>query len=180
VTGTREIARQLANGVVWAVVIAGVLLALLLAAPLALGDHPHTDLSGSMEPVIAPGDVVMDEQIAPAEAKVGEIVTFRDPEDQTKLLTHRVVSIRRVGSRLAFVTQGDANNTQEHWRVPVDGQIARVIYTVPWVGHIAVLARTRLGWLLLVGIPLLLIAAEEMVRIWRPRPGEGGATDGVG
>jgi len=182
VTGSRSIARQIADGVVWAIVIAGALLALAIAGPLALGDHPHTDLSGSMEPAISPGDVVIDEEIRPSEAHVGDIVTFRDPEDESKLLTHRVVSIRRSGSHLWFVTQGDANNTQEHWRVAAGGQIGRVIYTVPWVGHIAVLTRTELGWSLLVGIPLLLIAVEELLRIWRPRPRPGGGdpVDGVG
>ncbi len=181
-TGSRSIPRRIANAIGWAVVVAGALLALVIAGPLALGDHPHTDLSGSMEPVISPGDVVVNEQIKPTEAKVGDIVTFRDPEDQSKLLTHRVVSVRRIGPQLRFVTQGDANNTQEHWNVPAEGEIAREMYIVPWVGHVAVLARTKLGWLLLVGIPLLLSAGEEMLRIWRPRPrpDEGGAPDGIG
>ena len=179
---SRSIPRQIANGVVWAIVVAGALLALLLAGPLALGDHPHTDLSGSMEPVISPGDVVMDENIAPWEAKVGDIVTFRDPQEESKLLTHRVVSIRDRGSHLQFVTQGDANNTQEHWNVSATGQIGRVMYIVPWVGHVAVFARTKGGWLLLVGVPLLLILAEELLRIWRPRrvAEEGGVHGGAG
>lgn len=179
--GTRSIARRLVNVLVWALVIAGAALALLIAGPLALGDHPHTDLSGSMEPVIAPGDVVIDQQIRPSEAKVGDIVTFRDPQDQKKLLTHRVVKITRHDSRMFFVTKGDANNTREHWEVPAGGQIGRVWYTVPWVGHVAVFARSRLGWILLVGIPLLLIAGEELLRIWRPRrrPDEGGPVGGV-
>jgi signal peptidase I len=182
VTGSPSIPRRIANWIGWAVLVAGALLALLLAGPIALGDHPHTDLSGSMEPVISPGDVVMDEQIAPWEAKVGDIVTFRDPEEESKLLTHRVVKIHDEGSTLRFVTQGDANNTQEHWQVPATGQIGRVMYTVPWVGHVAVFARTRLGWMLMIGIPLLLIAAEEMFRIWRPRTGsgEGKAAGGTG
>jgi len=181
VTGSRPIARRVANGIGWAIVVAGALLALVIAGPLVVGDHPHTDLSGSMEPTIAPGDVVIDEQIAPWEAKVGDIVTFRDPQDQSKLLTHRVVSTRDGGSRIWFVTQGDANNTREHWRVPATGEIGRVVYTVPWVGHLAVLTRTKLGWGLLIGVPLLLILIEELVRIWRPRPrpGEGGATRGT-
>ena len=180
-TGSRSIARQVANGFGWAIVVAGALLALLIAGPLAFGDHPHTDLSGSMEPAISPGDVVIDEQIAPTEARLGDVVTFRDPEDQGKLLTHRVVGVRRAGSHLWFVTRGDANNTRERWRVPADGEIGRVIYTVPWVGHIAALTRTPLGWALIVGVPLLLLAAEELVRIWRPRPRrEGEAVGGSG
>lgn len=181
-TGSPSIRRRVANGLGWAIVVAGALLALVIAGPLVVGDHPHTDLSGSMEPVISPGDVVIDEQIKPWEAHVGDIVTFRDPQNQSKLLTHRVVSIRRVDSRMWFVTKGDADNTEEHWRVPASGQIGRVVYTVPWVGHVAVFARTKLGWALLVGIPLLLLAAEELKRIWRPRsrPGEGGAAGDVG
>ena len=182
-TGSQSIPRQITTGVVWAITVTGALLALLIAGPLALGDHPQTDLTGSMEPTISPGDVVIDEQISPAEAQVGDIVTFRDPEQQSKLLTHRVVSVRRVkDGRLAFVTQGDANNTQEHWRVRTDGQIGRVMYTVPWVGNIAVFARTKPGMGLLIGVPLILILVEELLRIWRPRtrPEDRGSVGDVG
>src|SRR5215471_14354020 len=142
------IPRQVARGAGWAVLAAGVALALAIAGPLAFGDRPHTVLTGSMEPAISPGDVVIDEQIAPAAARVGDVVTFRDPEDQSRYLTHRVVSVRRQGSHFWFATQGDANNTREHWRVAAGGEIGRVLYTVPWVGHAAVLARTPLGWVL--------------------------------
>jgi signal peptidase len=181
VTGSHSTARRLANGIGWAVVVAGAILALLIAGPLAIGDTPHTDLSGSMEPAISPGDVVINEGIEPWEAQVGDIVTFRDPEDGAKLLTHRVVSTKDAGSHIWFVTQGDANNTREHWRVDATGEIGRLVYTVPWVGHLAVFARSKTGWLLLVGVPLLLVLIEEMVRIWRPRtrPGEGGSTRGA-
>ena len=184
-TASQSIPRQIAKGVVWAVMVTGVLLALLVAGPLALGDHPATDLTGSMEPTISPGDVVIDEQIAPTEAEVGDIITFRDPEQQSKMLTHRVVSVKPLrGGRYAFVTQGDANNTQEHWRLPTDGQIGRVLYTVPWIGNIAVFGRTKPGMGLLIGVPLLLILAEELVRIWRPRQkprhGEEGSAGDVG
>lgn len=173
--------RRFANLLGWAVVVTGAALALAVAGPLALGDHPHTDLTGSMEPAISPGDVVINEEITPSEARVGDVVTFRDPADQAKELTHRVVSVRRAGSHLWFVTKGDANNTRERWRVPADGRIGRLVYTVPWVGHVAVLTRTPFGWLLLVGVPLLLLAAAELVRIWRPRPRpDGGAVGGAG
>ena len=177
---SRSIWRRLAGLAGWAVLAAGVALALAIAGPLAFGDRPHTDLSGSMEPAISPGDVVIDEQIPPTAARVGDVVTFRDPEDQGKLLTHRVVKVRRAGSHFWFVTKGDANNTRERWRVAAGGEIGRVLYTVPWVGHVAVLARTPLGWALLVAVPLLLLAAEELVRIWRPRPRPRGEGDAIG
>ena len=65
------------------------------------------------------------------------------------MLTHRVVGMRRAGGHYWFITKGDANNTPEHWRVAVGGEIGRVVYTVPWVGHVAVLTRSPLGWALL-------------------------------
>jgi signal peptidase len=181
VTGSHSIARRVANGFGWAIVVAGALLALLIAGPLVIGDHPHTDLSGSMEPTISPGDVVINEGIEPWEAQVGDIVTFHDPQDQSKLLTHRVVSTKDTRSHICFVPHGDANNPTEHWRVGATGEIGRLVYTVPWVGHLAVITRTKLGWGLLVGIPLLLILIEELARIWRPRPqpSEGGSTHGA-
>ena len=122
----------------WAVVVAAAALILAVALPLAFGDRPHTVLTGSMEPTISPGDVVIDARISPLDARVGDVVTFRDPEDQSKLITHRVKRIRRSGSHLWFVTQGDANNTTEHWRIAANGELGRVVYTIPWIGHVAV------------------------------------------
>ena len=162
------IARQVARGLGWAALAAALLLALAIALPLAFGARPHTVLTGSMEPAIAAGDVVIDEQVSPTSARVGDVVTFRDPEDQSRLITHRVRSIRREGSHLWFVTQGDANNTVEHWRIAAGGELGRVAYTVPWVGHVAVLSHTPLGLALFLAVPLLLLGLDELARIWRP------------
>jgi signal peptidase len=151
-----------------AVVTATAALALAIFGPLAFGDRPYTVLTGSMEPTISAGDVVVDERISPLEAQVGDVVTFRDPEDQNRQLTHRVKSIRRQGTHLWFVTQGDANNTVEHWRISADGSLGRVLYTVPWVGHVAVLTKTPLGLALLAIVPVLLLALDELLKIWRP------------
>ena len=171
VAGAPSIPRQVAHGLGWAALAAAVLLTLAIALPLAFGARPHTVLTGSMEPTIAPGDVVIDERISPTEAQVGDVVTFRDPEDQSRLITHRVRSIRRQGSHLWFRTQGDANNTTEHWRISADGELGRVAYTVPWVGHVAVITHTPLGLLGLLIVPLLLLGLDELVRIWRPPAG---------
>jgi signal peptidase len=160
--------RQVARGLGWASLAIAALLTAAIALPLAFGARPHTVLTGSMEPTIAAGDVVIDERISPTAAEVGDVVTFRDPEDQSRLITHRVRSIRRAGSHLWFVTQGDANNTTERWRIGDDGELGRVAYTVPWVGHAAVLTHTRLGLGLLLIVPLLLLGLDELARIWRP------------
>lgn len=142
-------------------------LALAIALPLAFGARPYTVLTGSMEPAISAGDVVVDERISPLSAEVGDVVTFRDPEDQSRQITHRVVRIRPAGSHLWFVTRGDANNTAERWRIAADGQLGRVLYTIPLIGYAAVLTQTPLGLALLVIVPVLLLALDELLRIWR-------------
>ena len=142
---------------------------LLTLIGLALGQRPFTVLTGSMEPAIHAGDVVVVERINPLDARVGTIVTFRDPEGSGRLITHRVRSLRSRGNVVEFHTKGDANNVIERWTVPRDGEIGRVRVRVPAVGHALVLLGGRSARLLLLVLPLLLLAGLEVARIWRPR-----------
>lgn len=165
----RSIPSQLLSGVGWAVLLAAVALALSIAVPLAFGARPFTVLTGSMEPAIAAGDVVVEERISPLDAGPGDVVTFQDPEDEDRLITHRVQTVHRDGGTLLFVTQGDANNASERWTISPDGDLGRVLYVIPSIGHAAVLTHTPAGLLLLLFVPLLLWAIDELIRIWRPR-----------
>jgi signal peptidase I len=152
----------------WAAGALGVAIALAIVLPFAFGGRPYTVLSGSMQPAIAPGDVVISTRIDPADARPGDVVTFRDPQDPDRLITHRVRSSRPDGSRMRFVTKGDANNTTEEWRVAASGHVSRVSYRVPAVGRLALAAQSRGGLIALVLVPLLLLGGHEIARIWRP------------
>jgi signal peptidase len=153
-------------GWVLAGLVAGLVAALLV--PFAFGARPYTVLSGSMEPAIAAGDLVVAQRVSPPDVRLGDVVTFEDPERGNRLTTHRVGGIWRDGGKLEFVTKGDANNATERWRVASDGDLGRVAYRIPWVGNVTVLARRPLGFALLVAAPLLLLAINELARIWRP------------
>jgi signal peptidase I len=170
--------RTLRLGAIW--IALGIVLAILLAvaAPFAIGDRTMVVESGSMTPAIETGDAVVVEPISPLDAMVGDIVTFQDPDGSGRLISHRARSIRRAGDKLAFITQGDANTGQEHWSVPVDGQIGKVLYRVPKIGFAVVWAGTPFGHIGLLAIPALLLTISLLVRIWRPRP-EGEASDAL-
>lgn len=137
-------------------------------APRAFGYQSLTVMSGSMEPAIGTGDVVLDETIAPLEARVGDVVTFSDPDDPTRLITHRVRDIRATPEGVAFVTKGDANDTTEGWTVPAEGTIGAVRYRIPWAGYLLVWLRTPWVRFVVLVIPAILLGAVEIVRIWRP------------
>jgi len=168
----RPLVVRVGAGLLWA--IGGLLLGLCLAitVPYLVGFRSLTVMSGSMVPTLRVGDVVVVEQISPTSARIGDVVTFRDPTDPTRLLTHRVRKIEIADGVVRFVTKGDANTSVEAWKVPAGGTIGRVVYHVPWIGYALFWIRGRLGRLLLLVIPALALGAYELWRIWRPVPEE--------
>lgn len=143
--------------------------ATLLAAaalPNAIGMRSFTVMSGSMEPAIHTGDVVVDRRIAPLDARPGDVITFSDPSGRRRLITHRVRSIHARGSLVEVVTKGDANNTIERWTVPASGRIGRVELRVWKLGYPLVYMHSRYGLIALVALPAFLLCAIELRKIW--------------
>jgi signal peptidase len=156
-------------------VATGLLFGLLAATtlPLAFDAHPMTVMSGSMHPAIATGDAVVVHPIRPVDARVGEVITFRDPRrhgSHSRLITHRVRGIRRDGAMVRVVTRGDANNTSENWSVHANGEIGRVVYRIPRAGYVSRAAATPAGRVLLVMLPALMLGIWALVRVWAPAP----------
>ncbi len=164
-------ARAVTAGVLWTV--GGVLFGICMAVtiPFFFGIKSLTVLSGSMEPTIHVGDIVVVRQIPAVEARIGDIVTFRDPTDRNKLITHRVRSITISNGSVRFETKGDANTSIEQWKIPRDGTIGLVMYRVPRLGYVLFYVHGAIGRLLLVVVPALLLGAYEIWRIWRPAAG---------
>jgi signal peptidase I len=164
-------ARALLSGagtvLLWALAGVGSALALTLLLPLAFHGRPLTVMSGSMEPTIHTGDVVISLQIAPLDARPGDIVSFNDPNRGGVLVTHRVRSMRRKGNKVDFVTKGDANNAVERWTVATDKRIGRTVVRLPRLGKAMVFARTRNGLLVLVLVPVALLGILEIASIWK-------------
>jgi signal peptidase I len=161
--------RRLRTLVLW--VGLGLLFGTLFAAvaPQLLGFRSFTVRSGSMTPAIETGDVVVTKPISPLAARVGDVVTFVDPEGTGKLFSHRVQSVRAAGDEVAFVTRGDANTSTERWRVPANGSIGRVAYRIPKIGYALSWIDNGPARLALIAIPALLLLWGALFRIWRPQ-----------
>lgn len=176
--GLRALVRRSALFAGWTA--AGLALALLLAlgGSFLAGYRSMTVMSGSMEPAIATGDVVVNRPMAPLEARVGDVITFRDPGDASRFITHRVRHIRARDGKVTFVTKGDANTATERWTVPVDGEIGRVDYRLPRLGFALFWTSGRYAKLALITLPALLLGAITLGRIWglRRRDLSGGLT----
>jgi len=165
--------RRLRMFVLW--IGLGLLFGTLFAAvaPQLGGYRSFTVRSGSMTPAIETGDVVVTRSISPLSARVGDVVTFVDPEGTGKLFSHRVQAVRALGDEVAFVTRGDANTSTEHWRVPAGGSIGRVAYRIPKIGYALSWVDSAPARLALIAIPALLLLWAALVRIWRPQSEAG-------
>ena len=154
--------------VCWLAIGAAGGLLVVTAVPLAFEMRAYTVLSGSMEPTLDTADVVLVAPIAAHEARLGDIVTFKDPKGSGRLITHRVRGISLSGREAAFVTRGDANVESERWTVPQNGQIGKVRYRLPNLGYLAFAVGIPIVRLLLVTIPVLALGCWLLLRIWRP------------
>jgi signal peptidase I len=141
----------------------------LIVAPSLFGGRSLTVLSGSMEPALGVGDVIVNSRVAPAEVRVGDIVTFSDPEGTGKLITHRVRQVRISGGTAHLVTKGDNTNAVERWDMPAGGSLGRVELRVPLLGFLVFWLHGPFASIGLIVVPALLLAGYELWRIWRPQ-----------
>ncbi|WP_440990693.1 signal peptidase I [Haloarchaeobius baliensis] len=148
--------------------------------PGAVGaDHSFVVLSGSMEPEIAPGDVVVvDERSTDAIAE-GDVITFVRGESG-KPVTHRVVGVEERGETTVFTTKGDANEDVDAQPVPAGNVIGEVTVTIPYIGHVIQFAQRPVGFVLLVLLPLGLLGLSEVWTVVRDQGGDGDTEGGTG
>lgn len=147
------------------VVIGAVAFALLFVGTRVdlLGYEVKVVKSGSMEPAVNVGGIVI---VAPhATYGVGDIITFGSDTKNRIPVTHRIVEVVPTGMTTAYRTKGDANEEADGQLVRAREVIGKVVFDLPYVGYAIDFARTPLGFLLLVGIPALVIVIDEIANI---------------
>ena len=147
------------------VTLVALLLLLALAVIFAprMGWRIDTVLSGSMSPTLETGGAVVTQPVAPETIGLDDIITYYSPTDG-KLITHRVVGIQE--GPLYFHTKGDANEDADPYLVPTQNVVGKVRFHIPLLGYVANFIRSPLGFILLLGVPGLIIIGMEMRKIW--------------
>jgi signal peptidase I len=149
--------------------LAVIALLLLTIGPLVLPYKTLTVYSGSMEPTIHTGSVIVDLPIAARDVKIGDIITFQKPSDATQLITHRVVQVESGPGGISFITKGDANPASDSWRVPASGNGYRFWFSVPGIGFLLAWLQSPIGRILFLVIPAILLGALFLYEMWWPR-----------
>jgi len=125
--------------------------------------HPvMTIISGSMNPTIAVGDVVVDSPVTAAQASdlhAGQIISFRAAPGSPEFITHRIVAVRVVGGTVSYITKGDANNTADATPRPASDVIGVYDFSIPRGGYVLVAMHTPRVLVMLLASALLWIVA---------------------
>jgi signal peptidase len=139
-------------------------LATFLVGVWLFGGQLQAVLSGSMAPAYPQGSLIVMAPIDASAVEVGMPVSFIDPADGGRVVTHRVTAVV-AGPSLQFVTQGDANARPDPIPVPARSIRGRVLWSVTGLGTVVAWLQWPRGFLLLVVVPLALLLVVE----WRAR-----------
>jgi len=121
--------------------------------------------SGSMEPAILTGSVVVSRPIAPEEVREGDIIMFSSLVGQS-LTTHRVIAVRS-DNGLYFMTKGDANKGGDINPVVPSQIVGIIVFSVPYLGYLISFMRTPLVLVLCLVIPVAVLIISELLNVWK-------------
>lgn len=158
--------------------LAAVALCVLLLLGLAFGPRTGryrtmTVLTASMRPSMPEGSVIVQVPMDLSKVRVGDVITYRIPVEDRRIVTHRVVKVLEGGTQPVVRTKGDANRSADPWLARLEGEkVWRVKASVPKLGYaLQALRRPEAKRVTLFLVPLLL-ALLWLRDIWAPRPGQ--------
>lgn len=125
-------------------------------------EKPMIVLSGSMTPIMLPGDMVIIRSVDPNDLVVGDVIAFKDPGDKpNSFITHRIISLEE-GKERIFQTKGDANNVEDDFKVPASDVVGRLTFVIPFVGYLPEISKNNHIFLLTIIMPASLLVIEEI------------------
>jgi signal peptidase len=131
----------------------------LLLLPRVAGWRFDAVLTGSMEPVLNVGGVVVIRPVDTASIREGDIIAYHSGE---LLITHRVVQVSTTEGDISFVTKGDAAEEADLRPISAENVVGKVIFHVPYFGYLAAFIKTPLGFILTIAIPATAIIILEI------------------
>jgi len=160
--------RNIANAAGVVLLVAVVIPFVVFAVPQVVGaDQSYVVLSGSMEPAMSPGDVIIVNSVPASAIERNDVITFGGQDGDTPT-THRVIEVVEQDGTTAFRTQGDANEDPDGSLVTPDELQGKVLspggylLVIPLIGYLINFASTQSGFVLFVAVPVSLLVLNEI------------------
>ncbi len=136
----RRLAAALCNIFGVLILLAVIGMSLILTVPKLFGYEMYNVVSGSMEPEIPVGSLIVVGPAQPEDVAEGEIIAFQSGDS---VVTHRVVQNKKLEGEI--ITKGDANEKEDVNPVPYQGLIGRVEKHFPYMGQYMLIFTTNIG-----------------------------------
>lgn len=145
-----KVLSTIVRGLAWIVYLV-IIVSLLIAAPILLGNRPVVVLSGSMEPAYPVGSITYYKEVPFNNITVGDAITFQIGDGS--YATHRVTAVNE--TEQSFTTKGDHNDTEDANPVlysNVKGRTAE--HAIPFAGYFI---SNMQHWYVIAGCGLILL-----------------------
>ncbi len=152
---------ELATWVVIAVIAIMGLYILTSNFPMSFGFRSYLVQSGSMEPTIMTGDIVVIQ--SQSEYRKNDVITFHDKEN--RVVTHRIANMETKDGTQMITTKGDANRSDDFDTIAPDQIIGKVTLTIPKLGFLVAYGKSLPGLIIMVLIPAALFIVDEMFKL---------------
>lgn len=158
--------KKILNTIYYIVLSAIIFIALLIifsTFPITGNIKLLSVLSGSMEPTIHTGSVIV---IKPVSSyKIGDIITFGKNLKTDIPTTHRIAEMKAVEGNMVYKTKGDANNTEDSTETKEGEVLGKVLFSIPYLGYVVDFVKKPVGLMLVVVIPAVIVVYDELRKI---------------
>lgn len=161
--------RGSASGLLTALLVVIVLCLALLALPRLLGYGTLVVRSGSMAETAPVGSLVVARPLNTRDVRVGDVILVRrEGATASAPVLHRVVTLTHRSGEVVVTTKGDSNATPDPTPYLLRGRTMTPVLAVPYLGRVFAAVHTRLGWMLLIGLPATVLLWVQLRTIWSP------------
>ena len=125
-------------------------------------------VTGSMEPELPTGSLILSREIDIEELDVGDVICFRSlspsPSMQGRIITHRIVT-KSIGEdgEVILLTKGDANPSIDGYPVMAENLIGIVVWNsgdVSILSDLVAFFSSQIGFMTCIALPVLIIAGS--------------------
>ena len=142
--------------------------------------------TGSMEPDIPQGSIVIVKRTPAEDIEVGDVISFisSEPAIAGNINTHSVYAIERDGDGLLFTTKGTANDIPDEYKVRPDDVTGVVVKHSTALGKVFTTLSNRTLLFVLTIVPLAVIVLYSLIvliiNIYKPYPEDENAENAQG
>ena len=125
------------------------------------GFRVFTIITGSMEPELQVGDVILVQEKTFEDLKLKDVITYESKGHGTDgmIITHRIIDIDNATKKI--ITKGDANDIEDP-AIDSSQVFGKVTYKFTLISLLTKLVRNKYGFYFLIFVPLVLVIFLEI------------------